>query len=269
MSEPVVPYRLIGDAARRSLEERASRAVHAWSHAWLSGLPTDIQVAVEELQTRPTDIHAREACCFRVRARGVVALMLVVPRRSLAGLIGAPQHRVDASTRFAAPGSLVAALEREALLRLSTSLLVGVGAGELDLERMEEGAVDVQREGAAARFLCLCITLGESRCMLDVLIAPGLVEKLLPERSHAAATEPLHSRKPSVASQTVQIEGVLGTAEVSFVDLAALAVGDVVVLDQALGHAGSITVLGGERLAGAALGRVDGKRAMHIKGKAA
>jgi flagellar motor switch protein FliM len=140
---------------------------------------------------------------------------------------------------------------------------------QIELARIEQGALDVLREYDVARYICMCVTFGDARCVVDVLIAPALAEQLLPKPSAAPAAERVERRRAVVASQLVEVDGLLGYAEVSVTDLAALSVGDVIVLQQSLSEPGSIAVHGGERVTGAVPGRVDGKRAIQIRGRAA
>jgi hypothetical protein len=272
MSTDAVPLLLLGDSRRRAIADRVARSLEEWQRQWLPDLAQTIRVDIEDVRARPIDIRAHEACCFQVTANGDTPLVLVVPRRSLAGLVGAPSHGAEASSRFADDRSLAAALEREALLRLASCVLGKEPAREpaqIELTRLPQGAVDVLREFDAARYACACVTLGDARCVLDALISPALAERLLPERPVAPAVERVERRRSAAAEQIVEVDGLLGHAEVSLADLAALAVGDVIVLQQSLSEAGAIAVRGGERVTGAAPGRVDGKRAIQIRGRAA
>jgi hypothetical protein len=269
MIPDTTPLLLMGERRRKALADQLAGRLDEWRRHWLPERSPAIRVAVEDVRARPTDIHAHEACCFRADVDGRSPLVLVVPRRSLAGLVGAPSHGADASSRCADPRSLAAALEREALLRLSRCVLGKDTTAEIDLVRIQQGATDVLREYDAARYICVCVTLGDSRCVLDALIAPALAEQLLPTRPPAPDVERVERRRAAAASQLVEVDGLLGYAEVSLSDLAALCVGDVVVLQQSLSEAGSVAVRDGERVAGAAPGRVDGKRAIQIRGKAA
>jgi flagellar motor switch/type III secretory pathway protein FliN len=269
MSARTIPYLLLGETRRKKLEACVAAAASRWHREWLPEQTQPIRAQVEELRARPIDIRAHEAVCFGVSVEGTESLVFIVPRRSLAGLVGAPSHGADASSRFADDRSLAAALEREALVRLARTLLPHLNASDIELERLALGAVDVAREYDSERYVCTCITIGDTRCVLDVLFAPSLVEKLMPQRPPAPDTERVEKRRSAVAAQEIGLDGVLGVAEVSVSELAALCVGDVIVLEQMLADAGAIAVRGGERIGSAALGRVDGKRAIQIKGRAA
>lgn len=267
MSAAEVPYLLLGDSRRDAIAARVARSVEKWQRAWLPDTALSVDTHTEDLRIRPTDIRAHEAACFRSCVGKDLSLVLVVPRRSLAALVGVPSHGMDASSRFADDNSLAAALEREALARLATALLSE--GPRVELERLTQSTVDVFRETADARFVCVAITLGDSRCTLDALLSPALVERLLPSRSRAPDGERVEKRRMAAAAQNVEVEGVLGFAEVSVSELAALSIGDVIVLDQKLGDACAVNVSGGGKMGGASLGRVDGKRAIQIKGRVA
>ncbi|MEJ1964228.1 MAG: FliM/FliN family flagellar motor switch protein [Gammaproteobacteria bacterium] len=269
MSSAAVPLLLLGDTRRHALARRVTQALEEWRRGWLPECTQSIRVDIEEVSARPVDIRSHEACCFRVASNGEWPFVLVVPRRSLAGLVGVPSHGADASSRFADEHSLAAFLEREALLRISSCLLPPLERGKARLERLPASAADVFRDYDAARFVCACVTLGDSRCVLDVLIAPAVVERLTPARPAAPDSERVERRRSAIGTQPVELDALLGYAEVSVSDLAALSVGDVIVLQQSLTDAGGIAVRGGERVTSAAPGRVDGKRAIQIRGRAA
>lgn len=269
MIPDATPVLLLGESRRQALTDCLTEALEEWRCNWMPETSAAIRASIEDVRARPIDIRAHEACCFRVIYEGQSPLVLLVPRRSLAGLVGVPSHGADGSSRFADPHSLVAALEREALLRLSRYVLGKGPAAQIELARIEQSAMDVLREYDVAHYICLCVTLGDARCVVDMLIAPALAEQLLPKRPAAPDAERVERRRAVVASQLVEVDGLLGYAEVPVSDLAALSVGDVVVLQQSLSELGSIAVHGGERLTGAVPGRVDGKRAIQIRGRAA
>jgi hypothetical protein len=269
MSDLAIPWLLLGDTRRRALAQRIERATEDWRRDWLPGHTQPIGVAIEDVLSRPTDIRTPEAICFQVLIGGEVSLVLVVPRRSLASLVGAPSHGADSSHRLADDTSLAAALEREALRRLAAVLLKDSAAGACELQKLTQGAVDVLREYSKARFICACITADDARCVLDVLIAPTVVERFLPKRPSAPDAERVERRRLAVGAETVHLDGLLGFAEVSVSELTALSPGDVIVLDQTLADAGGVAIHGGERFSAAAPGHVDGKRAIQIRGRAA
>jgi len=79
----------------------------------------------------------------------------------------------------------------------------------------------------------------------------------------------LERRRSAAASQVVEVVGVLGVAEVPVSELAALAIGDVIVLQQKLTDPAVLMIRGGERAGDVLPGRVGEMRAVQIKGRAA
>jgi|GEM_PF-1818063 len=271
MSGPAaaIPYLLLGDSRRRKLADRIKEGIEAWHRTWLPGRILGADVEVQDLQSRPTDIRTHEAMCFRVHTGEEELLALVVPLRTMPLIVGAPATGADASSRFADERSLAAALEHEALRRLAGSLLARGGAELSELERAPIPAIDMFREHDAARYLTASVTLGESRRALSVLLAPTFVEKLVPRPGPPPDAERVERRRSAAASQCVDVDAVLGMAELPVSELAALAVGDVIVLERLLTDAGELFMREGERLGRVAPGRAADKRAIQIKGRTA
>jgi hypothetical protein len=267
----IVPFLLLGDTRRAALVSSIGQSVGQWQREWLPDRALRIGVDVQEARSQPIDIRVHEAACFRVRLMRQELLVLVVPQRAICGLLGMPAAGTDVSSRFADEHSLAAALEREALRRLACVLLTGAGfasVATLELERDTLGAAEVLRKHATSRYVSASIALGDPRCVLSTLLTPALVEKLAPLQA-APVQEPEHveRRRAGVAAESVAVEAVLGNAEVSITELAALAVGDVVVLEQSLTDSAYLAMPGGQRVGAAALGRVEGKRAIQMRGR--
>jgi hypothetical protein len=268
----VIPLLFLGESRRLAIAQRLMQALTQWRCEWLPEHAWPIGVEVQETRSQPVDIRVHETACFRVLADGQELAILLVPQRAIGGLLGMPASGADlAAGCFADARSLASALEREALRRLARAMLVGAGFAttmSLRLERETLAATEVLRRHATPRHVTASITLGDTRCALSALLAPELVGKLAPLRAAPVEyAERVERRRAAVTTEVVAVEAVLGNAEVSVSDLAALAVGDVIVLEQSLGDTAYLAMPGGERVSAAALGRVEGKRAIQIRGK--
>jgi flagellar motor switch protein FliM len=111
------------------------------------------------------------------------------------------------------------------------------------------------------------ITLGEAEATFSVALSPIFVASLLPTRKDSPQDERVEPRKSAVAEQSVGLEAVLGHAEVSIRELALLAVGDVIVMEESLSDPGSLQIEGGGRVCRVVPGRLDGQRAVQFRGK--
>jgi Flagellar motor switch protein len=100
------------------------------------------------------------------------------------------------------------------------------------------------------------------------LLSPALASALMPARKQLSLPEHIERRGAAAAAQRIAIEAVLGSAEVSLQELTSLTVGDVIVLSEKLGAPSQVVIRGGEPVAKAALGCVDGRRAIQVESPA-
>jgi flagellar motor switch/type III secretory pathway protein FliN len=256
------PFLLLGESRRQALIERISRDIGQWQRSWLPDRELPVRVDVVEARGAAVDIRTMEGATFRARVGKEMPLALIVPARSMPVLAGAHPSGMDATSRFADEHSLAATLEREALRRLATALLGGSNA---ELEHCAGTSAEMLRELGAARYLRAGITLGE-RTLLIALLSPAFVETVAPRRSAAATAERVERRRAAALIESVAVEALLGNAEVTVSELAALALGDVIVLDRKLTDAGDLSVRNGERIGDITLGQLDGRRAVQIRG---
>jgi hypothetical protein len=110
------------------------------------------------------------------------------------------------------------------------------------------------------------VTVGAEprRPLLQVLLAPPLVDLLIRERPAVGNRESLVARRRASTELPVRVSAVLGTANVAWRDLTALSIGDVIVLDQSLAASCTLQVEGGAAVADAHLGRVENALAAQL-----
>jgi flagellar motor switch/type III secretory pathway protein FliN len=237
--------------------------VEQWREAWLPGFAGAAVVEIHDPRSQPVDIRVHEAEGFRVRVGADVPLVLIAPPRAIHDLVGVRTSGGATYMRDESP--LAAALELETVRGFATALLRGTAG--IEVERAQQTATELFRTCDAARYIRGVIHLGERRSTVSVLLTPAFAESLLPTRAGAPAGESLERRRAALGSESVEVDAVLGTADVPVAELAALAVGDVIVLNQGLADGAELAVRGGKKISGAAVGRVDGKRAIQIKGR--
>jgi flagellar motor switch/type III secretory pathway protein FliN len=259
-SPAAIPLLLLGDTGRRHLAERLTSCVERWRDAWLPGYAGSANVEVHDPRSQPVDIRVHEDEGFRVRAGVGAPLVLIASPRAIHELMGVCTHGPATYMRDDSP--LAAALELETVRGLAAALLRG--STGLEVERAQQTATELFRTCEGARYIRAVIHLGEHRCVFSVLLTPAFAESLLPPRAVTPLGESLESRRSAIGSESIAVDAVLGTADVPVADLAALAVGDVIVLNQGLADGAELAVRGGKRIGGAALGCIDGKRAIQI-----
>jgi hypothetical protein len=257
--ERTVPFLLLGDTRRRALASAVRTRVERWRGQWAPEQKAVVRIEIPESQER--DPRLQEAACFRM-ADARPALVIIVPARSVLQVVGVLG---DAESRaFGPPHGLAEKLEHAALSALLREFRTP-DVLDPSLERIAGAAAEVQHQYIVQRYTPALVTLGESQCPVLLLLSPELVGALLPAGGSPIGAERLDRRSAAVAQEVVAIEGVLGEGEVSVSELARLAVGDVIVLDQKLGDPASLAIRGGARIVDGAPGRLDERWAIQIK----
>lgn len=263
--QDTVPIMLLGDTRKRLIAEYVRAGVERWRRAWADDPKP--RITVEVSGTESTIGRWSNQSGFQAStARGVTLCLFVAPR-CLPAIAGMRGWVIDAATRQPDPDTLAARLELEALQRLARELLSGARTEMTSFERTTLPVPAAMRQLGATRCPVASITLGEAEATFSIALSPILVSSLLPTRNDSQQEERVESRRSAVAEQSVGVEAVLGHAEVSIRDLARLAVGDVIVMEELLSDAGSLQVEGGGRAGRVALGRLDGRRAVQFRGK--
>jgi hypothetical protein len=263
--DTVTPIVLLGDTRKRLIAEYVRAGVERWRRAWADDPKP--RIAVEVSGTESLVGRWSSHSCFQANsARGATLCLFVAPRclPAIAGLRGGV---LDAGNRQPALDTLAAGLELEALQRLARELLGGARTEMTSFERMTLPIPAAIRELGTASCPVASITLGEAEATFSVALSAVFVASLLPTRNDFRQDERVEPRRAAAAEQSVGVEAVLGHAEVSIRELALLAVGDVILMDESLSDPGSLQIEGGGRVCRVALGRLDGRRAVQFRGK--
>jgi flagellar motor switch/type III secretory pathway protein FliN len=264
----VVPYLVLGDARRAALAEHVRVRVERWRKQWNADEHCAVDVEVLDAQEsvrdgRLTGGHMHDAECFRVSGGPRPVLVMVVPARCFSRVIGILGDVGESIGRSLHEPGLAEQLELEAL-RLLAREFRSTDALEATLDRSSASGSDTLREYASFRYGCALVRIGQSRQPFVLLMSPELMSAAIPVRGATASVERLERRKAAIAEEPVDIEAVLGEGIVSVNELAALAVGDVIVLEQKLSESACLSIRGGGRIVGAAPGRLEALRAVQI-----
>jgi len=288
-SDAGVPILLLGDTRKRIIAEYVRASVERWRRAWAEDPKP--RIAVEIAGTESLVGRWSSRSCFLANSeRG--SLCLFVAPRCLPAIAGLRGLTLDTAHRQVDPDTLAAGLELEALQRLVGDLVGGARGDMTSLDRNAAGRHAAEHNaterGAAARATLerttlpipaairqlgatrcavASITLGDAEATFSIALSPAFVASLLPTRNDFALGERVEPRRAAAAEQPVGIEAVLGHAEVSVRDLALLAVGDVIVMDESLSDPGSLQIEGGGRVCRVMPGRLDSRRAVQFRGK--
>jgi flagellar motor switch/type III secretory pathway protein FliN len=259
--DAVIPLMLLGDSRRRLLAEHVRASAERWRRAWADDPQPRLSVEISAGESFAGRWSSQSG--FRARTAQGMTLSLFVAARCLPVIAGVRPQVSELIDRPVDPASLAGRLEEEALRHLAREILATARAQMASFERVPLGI----RQAALAHHALASITLGEADATFSVALDPHLVAATLPPQAAFRHDERVESRRVAIAEETVAVEAMLGQTEVSIRDLAQLAVGDVIVMDELLSDSASLQIQGGGRVGRIALGRFDGRRAAQFKGK--
>jgi hypothetical protein len=260
---PVVPFLLLGETRRAAIQERLSACCAAWWSGWVC-TGDAIHVEIEETHhvaqdTRRQSRIARGAVFARNAAGDYLLSVDSAPDLMLALPGGA------APCSSPARGDLVQELRMQMLRSLCDALLARAGVTDASVDVLgaaQKGAP----EAWMSRSMTVEVTFGAARAAVGLVLTPVMVELLAPRGMATVALDKLSSRRKAIFEEHVRVEAFLGDAEVSLLDLAKLAQGDVIVLDHALGQTGQLLTSEGKSIAKILLGRTGSNRAVSVTG---
>jgi hypothetical protein len=268
--ESSVPVLLLGESRRRRLHERLTATVERWYRLWAPARSGDVFVELAgDAQSLESTVRA-EAWAFAGDGEvGDPWLYLSAPTDFLRILSGVGPSEGVFTTSFESPsGSLAAALTEDILGVLCRELQQAAGTSKVrTIHRVEAGAIDpsASRRSAQRQMVVISIATDRVRALLELSLSPGFVDACLGQRPRITSREALVGRRQAIGDEaTISVRAVLGQTLVSWADLNALSIGDVIVLDQPLSAACSLQVGDTGSIADAQLGRVDSVLAAQI-----
>lgn len=258
-----IPYLLLGETRRRSLQERLGILVDRWYRTWA---PETAAEPHAELSNDVTPTIRGETWTFVASQAQQPVVQATVPVDSLRMLGGGPGVGSLTNTVDAWHGGLVAVLTERVVAALCTDILHSAfPAAACTVHRLGRTAnMMVTRPGSGAQTLVVSIATDRPRPALELLLTSSVVDALLAGRPVAPRGEPMMGRRKASHEQCVAISAVLGSATVSWRDLQALCVDDVIVLDQNLATPCTLQIGGTTPIADAQLGRIDDMLAAQV-----
>jgi flagellar motor switch/type III secretory pathway protein FliN len=270
------PYLVLGETRRRRLQARLGELLEDWYRNWAAdptpgGAHPELAIEVSQRESA-----LRGDVWTFVAARGEETLLkTTVPidvLRVLSG-VGPAGTGVFTHTMDGSRGDGFAALLTE---RVATTLCTDITKAALPADH-----VSVRRVGAAsavggvvalasarrnAMMQTLLVSIGtdKPRPLLELTLTPTIMDALLANRPAIANAEGLTGRRKASQEQPVTVNAVLGTAKVSWRDLQALCVGDVIVLEQNLSAPCTLRVGADVPVADAQLGRIGNSLAAQV-----
>ena len=247
------PYLLLGESDHRALAERVDAALAGWQREWLADGAPD---PVFSLETAP---RAERWLC--AANDGATHLLLGCEGGWVArlGALAVGEPPLDAAARSPATGPLAASVGEGMLESLARRLLGAAPAAAAATLRWDgEGVPPAWREpGAGAAIYSLAPELP-----LLLALSPALVVAWLP-KSTRRVRQPLAALPRAMEGCPVELQAVVGEAELELGELARLAAGDVIVLERRLDEPLALQ-LGDEPVAQVQLGTMGGGRAVQV-----
>jgi len=248
------PFLLLGDSDHRLLAQRVDDALAAWQREWL---PDGAPGPVFCLEAAP-----RAERWLAAQSGGSLHLLVGCTPGWLAQLgaqlVGEPQPDESRST----PGTSLAARLGEALVETLARRLLGTtpAAAAAELRWDAEGVPEAWlAPGAGAALHGLSPALP-----FVIALSPALVAASLPKaRAGRDGREALAPRSGAVETCAVELQAVVGNAELELGELARLSPGDVIVLDRRLDEPLALQ-LGVHRVARVQLGTAHGGKAVQV-----
>jgi flagellar motor switch protein FliM/N len=272
-----VPYLVLGETRRRRLQDRLGGLLDGWYRNWASeptagGAHPELSIEVSHRESA-----LRGDVWTFIASRGDETLLkatVPVDVLRVLGGVGPPAgtgvftHTMDASR-----GEGFTALLTE---RIATTLCTDITksafpAAQASVRRVGTGsaagavvALASARRNSMMQTLVVSIGTDRPRPFLELTLTPMIIDALLADRPGIASGEGLTGRRKASQEQPVTVNAVLGTAKVSWRDLQALCVGDVIVLEQSLSAPCTLRVGADIPVADAQLGRIGNSLAAQI-----
>jgi len=271
------PYLVLGETRRRRLQARLGELLDGWYRNWAAD-PAAASVHPElSIEVSQGESALRGDVWTFITSRGDETLLkTTVPidvLRVLSGVGSAAGTGVFTHTMDASHADSFTAVLTE---RVATTLCTGITktalpAAQVSVRRIGAAstgggvvALASARRNSMMQTLVVSIGTDKPRPFLELTLTPTIIDALLDNRPVIANTESFTGRRKASLEQSVTINAVLGTAKVSWRDLQALCVGDVIVLEQSLSAPCTLRIGADIPVADAQLGRIGNSLAAQI-----
>lgn len=252
---PSRPLLLLSTKRRAALRDTLTACVGSWRSQWSAAHePLDIAV--------PQDCeHASERGMFTIR------LSFASQTHGELGDVRADADVLPSLLAIGASaetGGAAHGVTREFLVEMLRSLCRALAQrAQVDDVLIEPARVSSEAK-ARAGYLAVALRTGHGKPRVVVSLTARAVELLAPPSNVQRTSAPLTRRRLAVTAERVQLEAVLGNADVALRDLVNLTVGDVIVLDQPLDRGGHLALPDGRVVAQVVVGRAGERRAISI-----
>ena len=266
METEALPYLVLGDSRRALLAQKLRAVMLEWGRRWLGELQPAVVVESAIPKAKPgSDGPTHECFVVTVGNQQKPRMHMLCPATLLPALLGGRHTLPDISAAGARP-PIAAALQSELLESLGNCFARAAGEADL-LVHVARWSPHCLDEPLRRRWVAVTISFDGIRPVLSLLLDSPLTARLAPGTATADRRDGLAKRRAAIRAASARVEVVLGDAEVEFAQLTDLAVGDVVVLNQALTSPAQLYSTNGTKISAVQLGQVGTKLAVSMIGR--
>jgi hypothetical protein len=226
------PLLFLGDKRRDAVTERAGECLRRWRQKWSREAGESFEVNVEPPKAGGFAGHVAGAAthCWALDLGAQRLAVLLLPHSTFTwAVLEGNAMVVDSLGGGESP--LTAMLEQEAALALLMEICLLDRRDAVTVSRLAADTLgDWSRDARAWTFHARAKESGRG---CTVLLAASRVEMLAPARAPVPGRA-LDSRRDAIGANTVAVRAVVGEASMPVSELAALALDDVLVLEQPL-----------------------------------
>jgi len=255
METDALPYLVLGDSRRALLAHKLRGVMMEWGGHWVGELQP--AVVVEQVPPKAksgSDAPSHDCFVVHVGSQQRARLHMLCPATLLPALLGGRHSLPDILSAGARP-PIAAALQSELLESLGNCLARAAGEADLPVH-IGHWSPHCLGEPLRKRWIAVTISFDGIRPVLSLLLDSQLAARFAPGTPGVDRRDGLAKRRAAIRAAPARVEVVLGDAEVDFAQLTDMAVGDVVVLNQALTAPAQLYSTNGTRIGAVQLGQV-------------
>lgn len=253
----VSAYRLLADAEKQILAEKALTACRNWLADWCPTCP-DFQLLPAEGKI----VHQSASEWLLWRQDSTTWAAIRLPKGSERAFVQLLFGKTPVSVGGEQPSllkELLCAVLADLLCRLG-NLESPLPSPDISVVAMTEG--QIRADSGAAVFVG---KLAGNVPPLEIALGGAITARLLPTAAASQPAAPLAFRDKAISNGRVRLEVVLGEASFPLGELAGLAPGDVIALDVPIDHPVVLRVAGQAPVCHAHLGTRDDRKAIQLQ----
>jgi flagellar motor switch/type III secretory pathway protein FliN len=264
METEALPYLVLGDSRRALLAQKLRGVITEWGRRWVGELQPTVVVEPAVPKARAgSDAPSHDCCVVDLGSQQRPRMHILCPATLLPALLGA-RHTLPDISSACARAPIAAALQSELLESLGNYLARAAGEADLPVHVGRWSAHCLDQPPPRKRWIAVTVSFDGIRPALSLLLDSQLAARFAPGAPSVERRDGLAKRRAAIRAAAARVEVVLGDAEVEFAQLTDLAIGDVVVLNQALTSPAQLYSANGARIGAVQLGQVGAQLAVSM-----